>query len=102
MRLRPLTILILATLAVLPPCRLSALLNLGIHNTGLSIGNSRRWDGVRINFRDSRVERVRWVNVTLWTPADHAYYAREIDGLAIGLSPAGRNINGIGVGLGGV
>ena len=42
-------------------------LNLGVNDIGLSIGNSRRWAGLRINFQDNRVERVTGVGVTIWS-----------------------------------
>lgn len=34
---------------------------------GISIGDSRRVKGLRINFRDRRMERVDGVNLILWT-----------------------------------
>ena len=33
-------------------------LNLGAANSGLSIGASRRWNGIRINWSDRRLEEV--------------------------------------------
>src|SRR5207253_5031646 len=73
-------------------------IDLTIRNTGLSIGDSRFVRGVRINFRDDRMERVDGVNITIWTP----YEPMEgtVNGFAIGLPATGaRRINGIGAAL---
>ena len=45
-------------------------LDIGVNNTGLSIGDSERWRGVRLNFRDTRLERADGVNLTLWSPTE--------------------------------
>ena len=50
---------------------------------GLSIGDSRRVDGLRINFRDRRMEQVNGVNITVWTP--HRESRGDVNGIAIGL-----------------
>ncbi|HVD61214.1 MAG TPA: hypothetical protein VNC11_10125, partial [Gemmatimonadaceae bacterium] len=56
-------------------CTLSAVphlaaqsLDLTVHDVGLSIGDSRRVTGLRLNYRDRRMERVDGVNITLWSP----------------------------------
>src|SRR5690349_15030955 len=43
-------------------------LDLGVAHSGLSIGDSPRWNGLRFNWADQYVEYVRGVNVTLWRP----------------------------------
>src|SRR5439155_680877 len=45
--------------------------DLAIHNTGLSIGNSTTFTGLRLNWRDYRLDRIHGINVTLWKPGDH-------------------------------
>jgi hypothetical protein len=60
---------------------------------GLSIGNSRRWTGLRINFQDRAVERVDGVNVTIWNAKDND--AMVVNGLALGIAgPVGGRFNG--------
>src|SRR5258708_17506673 len=45
--------------------------NLAIHNTGLSIGNSMTFTGLRLNWRDYRLDRIHGLNRTLWRPGQH-------------------------------
>jgi hypothetical protein len=90
--------LIVATLA-LPAAVEAQSLDLMINNTGLSIGDSRIVRGIRLNFRDDRMERVTGINATIWTPYPPA--RGTVNGLALGLPMTGaRNINGIGIGFG--
>lgn len=76
-------------------------LDLTIKNTGLSIGDSRFVRGIRINFRDDRMERVVGINATIWTPYEPA--RGTVGGLALGLPLTGaRSIHGFGIGAFGV
>ena len=43
-------------------------LDLGVSGVGISIGDSRRWTGLRLNFRDSRLEEANGINATIWGP----------------------------------
>jgi hypothetical protein len=71
-------------------------LDIGVNNTGLSIGDSRVWRGVRLNFRDSRLERVTGLNVTIWSPREGG--TGDVRGLALGVPfTSGRNLTGIAV-----
>jgi hypothetical protein len=106
------------TLALaLPMAASGQSLDLMVHNTGLSIGDSRLVHGVRLNFRDDRMQRVVGVNATIWSPYSpaHGYVkglalglpvtgARRIDGLGFGVLGVGaeEDFNGIGLGLFGV
>lgn len=64
---------------------------------GLSLGNSARHTGIRINLVDRCVERVDRVNLTLWRPKDNPDLV--VNGAAVGLlAPVARDINGVGVG----
>ena len=80
---------------------------------GLSIGNSKRINGLRLNARDAGVERVTGINVTLWkaganpdavhngiTAGIVGPEASDINGVAFGLLGAGakRNVRGIAIG----
>lgn len=87
-----------------PPVRAQApeddaALNLTVGTVGLSIGDSRRTTGLRLNFRDRRLERVTGVNLTLWRPYDET--AGVVNGVALGLplTGAGR-MRGVGLGAG--
>lgn len=87
--------------------------DLTVGGNGVSIGDSRQVNGLRLNFRDRELRRVDGVNVTVWAPYDHPRGiingvalglpltgARSIDGLAAGVFGVGaeRTIRGIGVG----
>jgi hypothetical protein len=92
--------LIVATLA-LPMVASGQSLDLMVHNTGLSIGDSRLVRGVRLNFRDDRMQRVVGVNATIWSPYSPA--RGSVKGIALGLPMTGaRRIDGLGIGLFGV
>jgi hypothetical protein len=68
---------------------------------GISIGDTRGVRGLRLNIRDSRLERMDGVNLTLWHPRTDG--AGDIRGVALGLpSTGGRNVSGVGLGVFGV
>ncbi len=95
---RIITIFLVSLLYTVPG---HAQINLGVNETGLSIGNSRNWMGVRLNFRDLDIEEIRGVNITIWSPYEPA--TGRIRGLAIGLPSTGAgSIDGIGIGLLGI
>src|SRR5437667_6324389 len=76
------------------------LLNLGVNHVGISLGNSARWTGLRINFRDRGVRQVNGINLTLWKAAKNANRYAEINGLAVGLvGPEGGRLTGITLGV---
>ncbi|WP_397547115.1 hypothetical protein ABUL39_01250 [Rhodothermus marinus] len=62
-------------------------LELTIHRVGLSIGDSRRVIGVRLNFRDRRLEHVDGVNATIWAP--YQPVRGVVHGMALGLPLTG-------------
>ncbi len=73
-------------------------LNLGVDGVGLSIGNSRRWTGLRINFRDNAVERVNGFNFTIWDAKHNE--TMEMRGLAFGIAgPVGGRFTGATIGV---
>ena len=57
-------LLVLALPAV--PIYATESLDLAVRGWGLSLGNSRNTNGLRINLIDHDVERVTGVNLTLW------------------------------------
>ncbi|MBC7841353.1 MAG: hypothetical protein H7099_03545 [Gemmatimonadaceae bacterium] len=64
----------------------------------ISIGNYPRVDGVRLNFRDRRLDRVRGINATIWQPHEPATGA--VTGLALGLPLTGAGeIHGLALGM---
>ncbi|KPL03580.1 MAG: hypothetical protein AMJ73_06155, partial [candidate division Zixibacteria bacterium SM1_73] len=79
---------------------------------GISIGNSKRINGMRLNLVDSGVERINGLNLTFWKPKDNPYAvmngftfglvapaAKELNGLALGgVAVVGEKINGVAFG----
>lgn len=75
--------------------------DLTVNNVGISIGDSRRVTGLRINYRDRDLREVDGINVTLWVP--HEESRGDVRGLAIGLPATGaRRIDGIAAGIIGI
>lgn len=73
-------------------------LDLGAGGVGISFGDSRRWTGLRINYRDSRLDEANGVNLTLWYPYEDG--AGRVNGFAIGLPATGaRDLKGVGLGV---
>lgn len=63
----------------------------------VAIGNHARVDGLRINFRDRGLQRVRGVNLTIWQPYEPA--TGTVSGLALGVPMTGAGaIDGIAIG----
>ena len=76
-------------------------LDLAYKHVGLSFGNSKRLVGVRFNARDTGVEKVTGLNLTLWKPGENPDF--EMTGLAIGLyGPKVSRMTGVALGLGAV
>ncbi len=68
--------------------------DIGPRGYGLSLGNSKRFTGIRLNAVDSQVERINGLNLTLWNPKKNP--VGQYNGLALGLiGTKGREINGI-------
>ncbi|MEI6739412.1 MAG: hypothetical protein WCK74_03790 [Gemmatimonadaceae bacterium] len=73
-------------------------LDLTVDGVGLSLGNSRGVTGVRINWRDTRLERVTGANVTGWMPR---VLTGRVTGLAVGLPLTGaERLHGLSIGGG--
>ncbi|HUV35853.1 MAG TPA: hypothetical protein VMX58_02830, partial [Patescibacteria group bacterium] len=58
-------------------------LDLAVGGYGISLGNSKRFRGLRINAVDRDVENVIGVNVTLWRPDENP--DAVVHGIAVGL-----------------
>src|SRR5437868_9843978 len=90
-----------ALLFALPLSLDAQVLDLTINNTGIAIGDKPRVNGLRINFRDRRLDRVNGANVTIWSPYEPP--SGVVTGFAIGLPATGaKTITGISVGVLGV
>jgi hypothetical protein len=74
-----------------------ASLDLGVAETGISFGNSERWNGLRCNWRDHGVDEVLGLNLTLWSPRGDGI--DSFTGIAIGAAPAARSSTGLRVGF---
>ena len=68
---------------------------------GISIGNSQRFAGIRLNYRDSRVEKISGINITLWQPRKDNMDA-IVQGISFGLIPGAGYLRGIQLGVLGV
>jgi len=73
-------------------------LNLGISGSGLSFGNSHRWNGIRFNIIDRDVERINGLNVTFWRSKYNEW--AEYNGISVGIAPEGGWFRGLNVGIG--
>jgi len=74
-------------------------LNLTIRHVGISIGDSERTTGIRLNDRDRRLRRANGINLTLWRP--YAEADGIVNGVAVGLPlTGGTQLRGIGTGGG--
>ncbi len=75
--------------------------DLTVDGVGISIGDSRKVTGVRLNFRDRHMEEVVGINATMWMPYEEN--SGRVRGLALGLPGTGaERIAGIAAGLVGV
>lgn len=91
----------LAGISLFAAAPLSAQVNLTVNNVGISIGDSRRVTGLRINFRDRYLREVTGINATIWMPYEES--RGDVRGLALGLPATGaRNIDGIAAGIIGI
>jgi hypothetical protein len=67
---------------------------------GISFGNSKRFTGLRINFRDRNVEEIKGINLTLWTPKHNEQ--AKVTGISLGMLPGGGYIKGLNLGIAGI
>jgi hypothetical protein len=75
-------------------------INLGIQRFGLSLGNSSRWNGIRVNLSDRAVREVNGLNLALWRPLRNRFAVYR--GISLGVFPYGASFAGVTLGLGGV
>jgi hypothetical protein len=73
---------------------------IGFANTGLCLGNSKDWNGIRINWSDEDLGTINGVNATLWAAAG-GDATGDVNGIGIGLlSNIAENLRGAFVTLG--
>jgi hypothetical protein len=98
-------LILMVVLSALWPC-LSAqdsvsngrALNIPFRKYGVSIGNSYRFNGIRINFADSNVQRINGLNLTLWTKYKSVYNKdATINGISIGVFPTVRRMQPLNI-----
>jgi hypothetical protein len=93
---------LLLALSALSAASLPAqVLDLTVNGTGLAIGDKPNMNGVRLNFRDRRLEKINGINITMWMPYSPA--KGTVNGIALGIPGTGAGrINGVGLGIVGV
>ena len=95
--MKTLPLIIASALLIDAASAISQSLDIAPGGYGLSIGNSRRITGIRVNLVDHQVERVTGLNLTLWTPKKNP--DALFQGISLGLiGPKARQIDGIALG----
>ncbi|MFT6109669.1 MAG: hypothetical protein ACJA2W_002591, partial [Planctomycetota bacterium] len=72
-------------------------LPIGFNDSGLCIGNSKRWNGVRLNFADRGVEEITGLNVGIWDFEGSS--VDQMNGIDIGLKNQVGEGQGVSLGL---
>ena len=71
-------------------------LDLSLKGYGISFGNSKNFNGLRLNLRDSQVEEINGLNFTLWRANENE--RATVRGISVGLSPEAGNLHGLMIG----
>ena len=99
---RPATLLTCLLVFILhPPVALAqdSGFKLAVRDVGVGIGDVPRLDGLRFNYRDRRLKRIRGLNPTLWAPHDGS--EGSVIGIAHGLPiTGGGRVAGLALGAG--
>jgi hypothetical protein len=66
---------------------------------GVSFGNSKKFTGLRFNFRDHWVDEINGVNLTLWKSFENEN--ARVRGISFGILPEAGYLHGLNIGLGG-
>jgi hypothetical protein len=82
-------------------------LNIPFRKYGISIGNSREFNGIRINLADKNVRRINGLNITFWVSKLSINkfpnnYNAIVNGVSLGIIPTGGSMQPINIGLVGV
>lgn len=70
-------------------------------NYGICIGNSKKFNGIRINLADKNVKKINGLNITLWFKTFKNENA-VVNGVSIGLLPTAGSMQFINIGLLGI
>ena len=65
---------------------------------GICFGNSPRFNGLRFNIMDNKIETINGINITAWKANDKNAGGR-VNGISLGVLPYAGDLNGIQVGL---
>lgn len=94
-----LTAILVAALVPAPASAQEPGVKIAVGDVGIGIGDVPRIDGLRLNFRDRHLDRVRGLNLTIWTPYEESHGV--VEGVAVGLPLAGAaEIRGLALGAG--
>jgi hypothetical protein len=75
----------------------SQALNFPAKTYGISIGNSKIFNGLRINFRDRYVDRINGINLTVWNSGNNK--KAIVNGFSLGGLPEAGILRGIQIGI---
>lgn len=78
----------------------SQALNFPTKTSGISIGNSKVFNGLRLNFRDRNVDRINGINLTVWHSGNNK--RAIVKGFSLGGLPEAGIMRGIQIGIIGV
>ncbi|MEI6509114.1 MAG: hypothetical protein WCO54_11570 [Bacteroidota bacterium] len=76
-------------------------LNFPTNHYGISIGNSRVFNGIRLNFAESNVKTINGINITCCAKSNKNTEA-VVNGVSVGVLPSGGTFRFINIGLLGV
>ena len=77
---------------------LSQSLDIPVKGYGISFGNSKKFAGLRFNFRDKRVDRIDGVNFTLWKAEENEDALMR--GISLGILPEAGDMGYLQIGFG--
>lgn len=71
---------------------------------GIGFGNSPCFTGLRFNFKDRNIQRIKGINVTIWQSSYDSAQTGTTSGLSLGLPmvAGSSRVNGISIGVAGV
>jgi len=95
----PLFILLIALWLMLTQINLfGQSLDIPVKGYGISFGNSKKFTGLRFNFRDKWVDRIDGINLTLWKADENEDAIMR--GISIGIIPEAGDMGYLNLGLG--
>ena len=75
-------------------------LNIPFKEAGISFGNSKIFNGLRLNIRDRQVEKINGINITFWKAKENE--EAQVNGVSFGLLPEGGYLCGLQLGILGI